>query len=384
MGNEFDAQLQSIDQAALTPIVRRALGSETVEVTHWDYQQIHGGVGGGVGGTAVYRFTGQGRDQDKAVPWSVILKVLWVQSDSDVSDCYYWRREADAYRSGWLDDLPGGLAAPQCFEMVEHPGEACWLWLEEVTDEIGRWPLEHYGLVARHLGQFNGAYLMGGPLPSWPWLSSGWLRTSVAQIVPAITQLPHSLEHPLVCRLLPGEISDTVFRCWAERERFFDALDRLPHTICHLDAFRRNLFARRTADGRDQTVAIDWAFVGTGAIGKEIEPLANRSLAFLEVELAKARELDDIVSGGYLDGLCDAGWQGDPRQVRLGYTAATALRTLVSLGQILPALLDESRHIRVEQAFGHSIEETVDHIAELVRFQLDLADEARELMGSLG
>ncbi|UCC63635.1 MAG: hypothetical protein JSV36_00825, partial [Anaerolineae bacterium] len=123
----------------------------------------------------------------------------------------------------------------------------------------------------------------------------------------------------------------------------------LMHNCCHLDAFRRNLFVRRRADGRDQTVAIDWAFVGTGAIGEEIEPLVNRSLGFFEVELARARELNDIVIGGYLDGLRDAGWQGDPRRVRLGYTAATALRTLVSYGQILPVVLDEGQHILAEQ-----------------------------------
>lgn len=44
MSDEFDAQLQSIGQTALTPIVRHALGSETVEVTNWDYQQIYGGI----------------------------------------------------------------------------------------------------------------------------------------------------------------------------------------------------------------------------------------------------------------------------------------------------------------------------------------------------
>ncbi|MGC9397076.1 MAG: hypothetical protein ACP5J4_19710 [Anaerolineae bacterium] len=383
MNNEFDAQLQAIDQTTLTPVVRRALGSETVEVIHWDYQQIHGGAGGGVGGTAIYRFAGQGRDQGKMVPWSVILKVLWAQADSDESDCYYWRREAVAYQSGWLEDLPGGLAAPQCFGIVEHPGEACWLWLEEVVDEIGQWPLEHYGLVAYHLGQFNGAYLTG-ELPSWSWLSSGWLRASVVQIVPAITQLRDLLEHPLVRRWLPGDTSDGVFRQWARRETFLDALDRLPHTLCHLDAFRRNLFGRRSADGRDQTVAIDWAFAGTGAVGEEIEPLVNRSLGFLEVDPTRAQELDDIVFGGYLEGLRDAGWRGDPGQVRLGYTAATTLRALVSYGQIVLALIDESKHSLIEQLWGYSVEEIMDRVAEVVCFQLGLSDEAWELLGSLG
>jgi hypothetical protein len=33
----------------------------------------------------------------------------------------------------------------------------------------------------------------------------------------------------------------------------------LPDTICHFDVFHRNLFARKTADGDDKTVMIDWA-----------------------------------------------------------------------------------------------------------------------------
>jgi AcrR family transcriptional regulator len=322
-----DELLSEIDCEVLTPVVRHALGSDTAEVVEWNCRQIHGGIGGGVGGSAIYGLTGQGCDLGQALSWSLILKVLWAQADSDVSDCYYWRREADAYQSGWLDDLPGQLRAPRCFGVVDRPDGACWLWLEEVTDEAGpRWPVERYGLAARHLGQFNGAYLVESSPPSCPWLSSGWLREAVAQAAPAIELLHRSLEHPLLRRFLPGDTGKAFFDLWTERKMFLNALDRLPHTICHLDAFRRNLFARVGADGRDQTVAIDWAFVGTGAIGEEIEPLVLRSLAFGEVEPGEAHELDEAVFAGYLDGLRDAGWRGDPRQARLGYTAAAASR----------------------------------------------------------
>ena len=59
---------------------------------------------------------------------------------------------------------------------------------------------------------------------------------------------------------------DRFFRLWEERDRFFDALDRLPQTLCHLDSLRPDLFARETEDGDYQTVAVDWAFAGLGAI----------------------------------------------------------------------------------------------------------------------
>jgi hypothetical protein len=376
-------ELAAINQVTLTPLVRSALNSETIEIATWSYEQLHGGVGAG---TAVYRFAGQGSNQGQTVPWSLILKVLQPLADnSNISDWNYYKREVEAYRSGWLADLPGSLTAPRNFDTIEHADGRCWIWLEDVTDEIGSsWPLAHYGVVARHLGQFNGAYLTGQPQPSWSWLSSGWLRSWVASETSAITPLRHSLAQPLVRRWLPDDSSDQLFRLWAERDLFLDSLDQLPQTICHLDAFRRNLFARQTADGADQTVAIDWEDAGRGAIGQEIAPLTVASLFFFEVELVKAQELDGIVFAGYLEGLHDVGWQGDPRQVRLGYTADASMRYRCGMiGRVLTMIQDESRHALMQQAFGSPIEEVLDHFAQVGRFVASLTDETRELLDIL-
>jgi hypothetical protein len=175
-----------------------------------------------------------------------------------------------------------------------------------------------------------------------------------------------------------------LFRLWEERDLFFDALDRLPQTLCHLDLFRRNLFAQKTADGDYQTVAVDWAYAGRGAIGEELVPLVQASVATFEVDLALAQELEDIVFEGYLEGLRDAGWRGDPRQVRLGYTAASLRYELIDLGRILATMLDESRHGRYQQIFGHSIEEDRDHWVQVRSLCESLTDEARELMDVIG
>jgi len=150
-------QLDAIDTAMLTPLVQRALGQPTIQVIEWDVQQIHGGIGGGVFASAVYCLTGQGRDQDQTIPWSLILKTFSPRDAADPRSPYYPQREAEAYKSGWLDDLPGGLAAPACYGVVEYPDGETWVWLEQVVDDFGgRWPLERYGLAARHLGLFNG------------------------------------------------------------------------------------------------------------------------------------------------------------------------------------------------------------------------------------
>lgn len=376
-------KLKAIDRMTLTPLVRRALNNETVEVSDWNYTPIHGGF---EINAAVYRFAGSGRDRGIMVPWSLILKIVRpTAGKDDPTDWNYLQRDPLAYQSGLLDDLPGDLVAPRCYGIIENPNEEFWVWLEEVIDSIGpAWPLARYGLAARHLGQFNGAYMTGRPLPSLPWLSRGWLRSLVPQAAPRITQLPAVLDHPLIRRLYPPDVAKRLFRLWAERETFLDALDRLPQTFCHRDAFRRNLFARRGPDGREQTVAIDWVFAGTGAVGEELVSLIVATVGFREVEFDKVQELEAFVFEEYLAGLREAGWRGDPRLVRFGYTAAAPLRyVLGGTRNLLPILLDESQYAWFGQMWGDPIEVYTDYWANMFRFLLNLADEARELLMAL-
>jgi len=373
--------IQRIDQVTLTPMVQRALESATVEVTDWELALMSGGAGGmGSDASGVYRVSGQGRDQGRTVPWSLILKV--VASPAHGGDPEGGAREWHAYQSGLLGDIPGGLLAPRCLGTSAQPDGALWTWLEEISDADGpNWPLGRYGLAARHLGQFNGAYLTGRSIPSWPWLSTDWLRGWVAQRAPEIAALRQHREHPVVRLLYPDTIADDVLQLWEERNTFLDALEQLPQTLCHLDAFRRNLFARRTPDGREQTVAIDWGFMGRAALGEELVPLVLASVLFFAVDPSELRELDQITFGNYLEGLHDVGWHGDPRIVRLGYVAAAALRYSFPIG--LNLLLDASGVAWLEQVFGRPIGEAVDCWVGVHQFTRGLVDEARALLGTL-
>lgn len=133
--------LETIDSATLTPLVQRALDAPSAGVLSWEYQPIYAGMGTG---TALYRFSGLASLAAGTAPWSLILKVLNEDSNrADPDHPEWWRREAEAYRSGHLESLTVGLSSPRCFGVVDHPGEGCWIWLEEVTDVMGargRWP----------------------------------------------------------------------------------------------------------------------------------------------------------------------------------------------------------------------------------------------------
>jgi len=89
MSNESGTQLQFIDRAMLTSLVRQALGSDTAEVVNWHSEQIH------ASGTRarIYRLSGDARNGSKTVPWSLILKIVPFSPDrDDPSSLSYWKR----------------------------------------------------------------------------------------------------------------------------------------------------------------------------------------------------------------------------------------------------------------------------------------------------
>ena len=200
----------------------------------------------------------------------------------------------------------------------------------------------------------------------------------------AMDHLRRVLEHPLVRRVYPAGVARSFLRLWAEHEAFLGRLDGLPHTLCHLDAFRRNLLSRRLADGSEQTLALDWAFVGRGAVGEELAPLIRASILFFEAEGIPAQELEEVALQGYLDGLADVGWRGDPQVVRFGYAASAALRYGVgTVRLVLPSLLDTRLHARAEQLFGRPMEEALEMWAAEAKCIATLTDEAQQLAHTL-
>jgi len=315
--------------------------------------------------------------------WSVVLKVLApVAGQEDPAQIAYWKREGLLRGSGLLDDIPGGLRAPRCYGCDERADGTVWLWLEYVREDGERaWPLVRWGVAARHFGELNGAYLAGRPLPSAPWLGGHRLRTWVERHRPLVERIAAAPENPDVRRWWPRPVVDAIHRLWEERAAFCDALERLPQTFCHGDAIRRNLFARRGADGSDETVAIDWEHAGHYAAGEEVGQTLSVAAAFYDVEPADLPALDEALFAGYLDGLGDAGWRGDQRHVRLAYAAHAALRNAFNaVGASVP---DESGRAGALQNYGHTWEELAERRAMVRPFLLDLAEEARGLMATI-
>jgi hypothetical protein len=381
-----------LDAATLTPVVRAALQSETAEVNTWQVSPILQGKASPAG---ISRISGTVREQNRAVPWSLMLKQFQATAKSayagnnasdDPTETFYWKRELLLYQSGLFDDLPAGIAAPRCFQVDELPN-AGRIWMEDVREDLGAtWPLEHYGHVARHFGRFNGLYLAGRPLPTWPWLLTHQLPRRILE-----SDWPHfaasypALRHAsaLVRRGWSDELVQEFERIWQDRERFVQALEHLPRTLQHNDAGRKNLFARRHASGDLETVAVDWGSAAITTVGEELAVILTQPVYWFNgVRPEQLWELDGLAFDGYLQGLRDVGWRGDPAVARLGYTLAVILRAGFGIFIVEWAARDENTRRFIENANGHPIEETADVMRGLRAFIIACADEARQLIAS--
>jgi hypothetical protein len=252
-----------------------------------------------------------------------------------------------------------------------------------------RWTMEEYARAARHLGTFQAAYVVGAPYKDEPWLTDGFFRSVYAPNdwwTPHMdpTQPGNTWESPVTQAWYPADRKARTLRLFAERETFLAILDRLPPVLCHNDAHRRNLLLRKQPDGQDQTVALDWAFAGRGALGADTGELVMTSQFFLELDPTQVADLATCVLDGYIAGLRDAGWDGDVRVVRLGYLASVALGFGISMPGWIGHMLGEELIDNTTQQFGRSADEIARTWILLWEYAQSCANEAHDLMQALG
>lgn len=379
--------MEILDEMVLRA-ARAAIGDPEAQLRGWSIGAIGGGATEELGATGgVRRISCTMLSHGHETVSSVVLKIIHnapVQLDHDTrvptaepTGWAYWHREADAYTSGLLADLDDidGLIAPRCFGVDEAVGEVA-LWLEDVPDEgPSTWSLERYGVAAQHIGRFNGAYLVGRPLASHPWLSTGrvgeWMDLGAA----GIRAMRTGRNDAFLSSWLSNRSVTRIERLWSAREELLVALRSLPVTICHHDAGRRNLASRRV-DGVEHTLAIDWQMVGTGHLGEDPAAMFAVSLQFLDVPSKDIPAFERIVLGGHVAGLWDAGWRGDPEVVRLGFAIAASLLIGVGGAGLWFTIVSANGAAVLERIVGRPVEEILAQWSELQPYLLDLGEEA--------
>lgn len=381
-GDGSERDVVAIDEATLLPVAGAAVGLPLASLPSWSEEVLTGGGGRSPG---IRRFVGTGRSAGGEVRWSVVLKYLDRSTGGDgPSSWNFWRREADAYESGFLGALPGGVVAPRCFSVDEFAPGVVGLWLEDVRRH-DEWPADADGTIARALGELNGTESLLAANPS-PWMSRNWLRDYVSNAAHWVDVLRRSGGEPAVAMMFPPDHVAAIVRLWETRDRRLDLLSRLPQGICHMDVHRRNLFPPADHDGRSRCTMIDWAFTGPGALGEELAPMVIATAAFSGLDTDESLALEQVVFDAYLEGVAASGRTIDPRQVRLAYSLAAGLRYLLgTLEVLLPALLDARQLTALEETLGESLPDICERIvASRTERLFPLCDEADRLIAELG
>ncbi|HEX9065536.1 MAG TPA: hypothetical protein VF843_10535 [Streptosporangiaceae bacterium] len=307
----------------------------------------------------------------------------WTAGDSDPRRWTYWCREPLAYRH----DLPAayagsGVAAPSCLGADVRDHDAVLL-LEWVTGEPGElWPVTAagapgYGQAAEALGRAQAPFLLGRERPAFSWLSRQFLREYSSEKPADWTLLDddETWAHPVVRRTFPGGLRDDVLFVHAHRERLFQISESLPRTLCHLDFWPKNVFGRASGG----IVLIDWSFAGDGAIGEDAGNLVPDAVFDHFVSAERMPELERAIYEGYLAGLRSAGWDDDPRLVRLGMWSSAvkydwlAALTLSQVGQERQLRYGGAGEIDADFKFGER-SRALRYNARWARQAIDLAD----------
>jgi hypothetical protein len=356
-------------------------------VIHSTCEVVQGGSVQYLGALGVFRVSGEALDGAQRLPWRLILKIAASTGEDGPTNAVYWKREALAYQSGLLRSLPGNLRAPACYGVIEWPahaeqGEAVWIWLEEIPQgDKPPWTSARLQQAARALGHFNGAYLGQDLRQIYPWLGPGRVEEWVAWSEPVLRDLEQNRQHPFMAACVPPESVHRLHTLWLAREELLTPFRRLPRTLCHHDAFVRNLLLEPTAMG-ERVVAIDWEYLGMGALGEEIGLLMVASHTFLDLEVARIQAVEEHVWAGYVAGLHAAGWQGNVQQVRFAYAATSGLLGAIAMaGAFVPWVVE---HLDVAEAMlGHSTAEMTAAWPELLSHMLALGEEALGLAGRI-
>jgi hypothetical protein len=233
------------------------------------------------------------------------------------------------------------------------------------------WSLPHYGPASRHLGRAQGAFLGGRPLPDVPWLSRHWLRTYLSQRDADVELLDDApaWDQPMIRRHLPKRLAAPLLQLRSDQAWLLQVIDRIPRTVGHLDLHPANLFGDDS-----ETVAIDWSFVGIGALAEDAGNLVADAVLDFHVPPDQIALLFEVVRNGYAAGLADIGWTGPPYLVDLAMTATVAAKYVWIGPAILRAALEHRTTLN-----GRSIEEAVERWSSVVPFVLWCAERARTL-----
>lgn len=282
------------------------------------------------------------------VDWSCFVKKLQSVRHSPIIDLVPeplresfiqympWQLEIAVHRSGVAGLLPDGMRLARAYRIDLYDDDRGTLWMENVIQEPGPWPMERFERAAFLLGRLSARrqpHLVEPLLPRGDYVRPGYALRYYADgrvssgALPALAD-PGTWRHPLlaaaICNLGEHGLRDDLLDLGERLPAVLDALDALPQCYQHGDASPQNLLVPRGEP--DEFVVIDWGFDCPQAVGFDLGQLL--------IGLAHAGELSPealplvhkVILRSFREGLAAEGMQAREEEVLYGYLGSLLVR----------------------------------------------------------
>lgn len=359
-----------VDLGILHQCVSKILNERVNCVKSWEFDSI---VCKSLNFTTegVYRIHGIADIMGKEVPWAVVVKVI-KPGQVEMNDPWYhnyWRREALVNQSDILVKLPDVINTSQCFNVEEKTDGSVWIWMEEIIeDSIKIWSENDYAFVARQLGIFNGAYVTGHTLPEHNWICRNWLESWISGCKKYASD--PNIYYPQIQFGLNIENIWDSYTCLNNNiNNLLQALSKLPRVLAHQDLSRQNMFINTYQGAVKVWTLIDWQFLSISGLGEDLGKLYGVAMSQGNIESDQGDYYQNLLFKNYIEGLKDAGWNGDITLPRYGFCASVALRSAWEVPKLIKLAASSQIDLNV-----------IENLTRIVSIQMDLGVEADSLM----
>jgi hypothetical protein len=247
-----------------------------------------------------------------------------------------WQLEIAVHRSGLADLLPQGMRLAKAYRIDLYDDDRGTLWMENVVQEPGPWPMERFEHAAHLLGRLSARrqpHLVEPLLPRGDFVKPGYALRYYANgrvmraALPALAD-PLTWRHPLlsaaVCNLGDHRLRDDLLALGERLPAVLDALDALPQCYQHGDASPQNLLVPKGKS--DEFVVIDWGFDCPQAVGFDLGQLLIGLAHAGELSTEALPLVHKAILKSFLEGLAAEGMRVPADEVLYGYLGSLLIR----------------------------------------------------------
>jgi hypothetical protein len=232
--------------------------------------------------------------------------------------------------------MPDGMRLAKAYRIDVYDDDRGTLWMENVVQEWGPWPITRFERAAYLLGRLSARRqphlvepLIDRPVSSMPgsalrYYANGRITNFALPMLADRQTWREPLLAAAICNLGDHQLRDDLLALGERVPQVLDALDALPQCYQHGDASPQNLLVPH--DSPNEFVAIDWGFECPQAVGFDLGQLLIGLAHAGELAPEALPAVHKVILKAFQEGLQIDGMRVPEDQVLYGYLGSLLIR----------------------------------------------------------